>query len=78
MSFILAGCADKIDSDNVAFDNAEFNKKIINYLQNKYGVIAEVSFSSTFNNRLSKNEIEALEKYYKNLHKLTKADAHIK
>ena len=22
MSFILAGCADKIDSDNVAFDNA--------------------------------------------------------
>lgn len=78
MSFILVGCADKIDSDNVALDNAEFNKNIINYLQNKYGIIAEVSFSSTFNNRLSKNEIEALEKYYKNLHKLTKADAHIK
>ena len=51
-------------ADDVNLDNATYNQKIVEYLQNKYDVKAEIYFSPTYNQRLTSNEVKALEDYY--------------
>lgn len=69
----LAGCgadttiADVNDCANneEAVDYAQFNQKVIDYLQAKYNVEAEVEFAPDYKQCLSNENVENLEKYYR-------------
>lgn len=60
---ILIAC--NTEEANMEVSNKDFNKQIVEYLQTKYDVKAEVEFASDFNKRLNKEEIENLEDYFR-------------
>lgn len=64
----LCVCLVACNTDNVTdieVDNATYNQEVIDYLQKKYDVDVEVDFAPTFKERLSRQDIESLEDYFK-------------
>lgn len=64
LCLVFASCSTNIE-DNANNDYAEYNRKVIEYLQQKYNVKADVEFSPNYKQRLSKEEVESYEKFYR-------------
>lgn len=70
---LLAGCGADTSSGDVndsaknedVVDYAQYNQKVIDYLQAKYNVEAEVEFAPDYKQCLSKEAVENLDKYYR-------------
>lgn len=61
----FASCSTDINPAEDEMDYAEYNQKVITYLQRKYNVEAEVEFSPNYKQKLSKENIESFENFYK-------------
>ena len=64
LALLFVGC-DTADKEKSDIDYVEYNQKVINYLQKKYNVEADVRFSTNYKQRLTKEATESLEEYYK-------------
>ena len=60
------------NNDNENVDYVSYNRNIVEYLQNKYDVTAEVEFVPEFKRKLNKQEVESFEDYFKFLGVLKK------
>lgn len=61
----FASCSTDINPVEDEMDYAEYNQKVITYLQRKYNVEAEVEFSPNYKQKLSKAELDSYENFYK-------------
>lgn len=61
----FASCSTDVNPDNDGMNYAEYNQKVVEYLQKKYNVEADVEFSPDYKRKLSKEEVESYENFYK-------------
>lgn len=66
------------NNDNENTDNIMYNRQIIEYLQHKYDVTADVEFNSEYNKRMSKDDVEDFESYFRFLGNLKKHPLQLK
>lgn len=73
LSLCLAFVAcNSYDTDCTEVDNTEYNQRLVEHLQHKYGVDAEVEFAPDFTKRMYKKDVESLEEYFKFVAELKK------
>ena len=77
LCFLFTDCNNAEEGEQ-DINYAEYNQKVIDYLQRKYDVKVETVFSLTFKQKLSKEDVQSFEEYYKFISDLKRTPLRLK